>query len=90
MHSELTILMPCLNEKSTLGNCIEQARSFLQRHGISGEVIIVDNSVSAAGKANIVGRFLLRPIQSYARAETAKSIIFQPTSLKPGRRWSHP
>ena len=40
---ELTILMPCLNEALTLATCITKARSFLQRAGIDGEVLIADN-----------------------------------------------
>lgn len=40
---ELTILMPCLNEAETLAVCITKARSFLDRTGISGEVVIADN-----------------------------------------------
>ena len=40
---ELTILMPCLNEAETLAACIAKARSFLERSGISGEVVIADN-----------------------------------------------
>jgi len=40
---ELTILMPCLNEEETLGNCIKKALSFLEREKIEGEVVISDN-----------------------------------------------
>ena len=40
---ELTILMPCLNEAETLATCIGKARSFLDRTGISGEIVIADN-----------------------------------------------
>jgi glycosyltransferase involved in cell wall biosynthesis len=40
---ELTILMPCLNEAETIGRCINKARSFLDRAGIAGEVVIADN-----------------------------------------------
>ncbi len=40
---ELTILMPCLNEAETLATCINKARDFLSRSGISGEVLIADN-----------------------------------------------
>ncbi|MEW6629848.1 MAG: glycosyltransferase family 2 protein [Pseudomonadota bacterium] len=43
---ELTILMPCLNEAETLAVCIGKARSFLDRAGISGEVLIADNGSS--------------------------------------------
>jgi glycosyltransferase involved in cell wall biosynthesis len=40
---ELTILMPCLNEAETLAVCIDKARSFLERTGIRGEVLVADN-----------------------------------------------
>ncbi len=40
---ELTILMPCLNEAETLAVCIAKARAFLDKAGISGEVLIADN-----------------------------------------------
>lgn len=57
VNLELTILMPCLNEMRTLGGCIEQAKSFLERNGISGEVIVADNgssdgSIALAHKCN--------------------------------------
>jgi glycosyltransferase involved in cell wall biosynthesis len=41
--TELTILMPCLNEAATVGTCIAKAREFLQRAGIEGEVLVADN-----------------------------------------------
>jgi len=41
--TELTILMPCLNEAATVGSCIAKARGFLERSGIDGEVLIADN-----------------------------------------------
>ena len=40
---ELTILMPCLNEAETLDVCIGKALGYLQRSGVSGEVLIADN-----------------------------------------------
>jgi glycosyltransferase involved in cell wall biosynthesis len=40
---ELTILMPCLNEAETLAVCIDKARGFLERSGVTGEVLIADN-----------------------------------------------
>ncbi len=40
---ELTVLMPCLNEALTLAACIDKARSFFDRTGIAGEVLIADN-----------------------------------------------
>jgi hypothetical protein len=41
--TELTILMPCLNEAATVGSCIAKAREFLARAGIAGEVLVADN-----------------------------------------------
>ena len=41
--TELTILMPCLNEAATVGTCVARARGFLERTGIAGEVLIADN-----------------------------------------------
>jgi len=40
---ELTILMPCLNEARTLPACLRKAQAFLQRSGVSGEVLVADN-----------------------------------------------
>jgi glycosyltransferase involved in cell wall biosynthesis len=40
---EFSIVMPCLDEAETLGSCIRKAQHFLQRHAISGEVVIGDN-----------------------------------------------
>lgn len=41
--TELTILMPCLNEAATVSTCVHKARAFLQRSGIQGEVLVADN-----------------------------------------------
>jgi glycosyltransferase involved in cell wall biosynthesis len=41
--TDLTILMPCLNEADTLATCIEKARLGLERAGVQGEILIADN-----------------------------------------------
>lgn len=41
--TELTILMPCLNEAETLAICVRKARTFLVNNAIAGEVMIADN-----------------------------------------------
>jgi glycosyltransferase involved in cell wall biosynthesis len=43
---ELTVLMPCLDEGETIATCVVKARAFMQRAGIDGEVLVVDNGSS--------------------------------------------
>jgi glycosyltransferase involved in cell wall biosynthesis len=40
---ELTILMPCLNEARTVAACVHEARGYLERSGLTGEVLVADN-----------------------------------------------
>jgi len=49
--TELTILMPCLNEAATVGACVAKARGFLDRAGIAGEVLVADNGSSDGSQA---------------------------------------
>lgn len=68
---ELTILMPCLNEVLTLASCIEKARQFLCREGVSGEVLIADNGStdgSQALAASLGARVLGVPTLGYGAA----------------------
>jgi glycosyltransferase involved in cell wall biosynthesis len=51
MMTELTILMPCLNEAETLAVCIQKAQAYLQRTGIEGEVLIADNGSTDGSQA---------------------------------------
>jgi glycosyltransferase involved in cell wall biosynthesis len=44
--TELSIIMPCLNEAESLPHCLTKAFSFLTTNNIIGEVIIVDNGSS--------------------------------------------
>ena len=53
--TELTILMPCLNEAETLDTCIRKAKGYLDRAGIAGEVLIADNG-SNDGSQDIARR----------------------------------
>jgi Glycosyl transferase family 2 len=48
---ELTILMPCLNEAETLETCIRKARAYLERSGISGEILVADNGSTDGSQA---------------------------------------
>lgn len=54
--------MPCLNEAETVGTCIEKARSFLERSGIRGEILVADNG-STDGSRSIAARLGARVVQ---------------------------
>jgi hypothetical protein len=41
--TELSIVIPCLNEASTVGNCVRAAFRYLNAAGIDGEVVVADN-----------------------------------------------
>lgn len=40
---EFTILMPCLNEEKTIAACIREAKSYIEKMGLSAEILIADN-----------------------------------------------
>jgi hypothetical protein len=52
---ELTILMPCLNEAESVAQCIQAAQRFLDRSGVSGEILVADNG-STDGSAELAAR----------------------------------
>jgi glycosyltransferase involved in cell wall biosynthesis len=41
--TELSVVMPCLNEADTIATCVEKAWRAIRAHGIDGEVIVADN-----------------------------------------------
>ena len=41
---ELSVVIPCLNEAETLPDCLERAHRALLRHGLTGEILVVDNA----------------------------------------------
>ena len=68
---ELTIVMPCLNERETLEICIRKAQSFLEGNRIRGEVIVSDNG-SRDGSQSIArqcgARVVDVPVRGYGAA----------------------
>jgi glycosyltransferase involved in cell wall biosynthesis len=40
---ELSVVMPCLNERLTVGRCVREALATLREAGIAGEVVVADN-----------------------------------------------
>lgn len=52
---EVSVVIPCLNEKKTIGQCVRQATEALDKLNLSGEVIVVDND-SSDNSGNIAKR----------------------------------
>lgn len=68
---ELTILMPCLNEAETLGDCIGKAKGFLARTGIAGEILVADNGSTDGSQeiaAALGARVVSAPQKGYGAA----------------------
>lgn len=43
MTTEVTILMPCLNESESLAFCIGEAQAFIREANIAAEILVADN-----------------------------------------------
>jgi glycosyltransferase involved in cell wall biosynthesis len=39
----VSVVIPCLNEAATIGECVTAAYSVMREHGIAGEVVVADN-----------------------------------------------
>jgi glycosyltransferase involved in cell wall biosynthesis len=48
---QVTVIMPCLNEETTVGRCVRKARDWFRSEGIPGEVIVVDNGSTDRSRA---------------------------------------
>ena len=70
---EVTIVMPCLNEGETVGTCVQKAQSFLQDHGVRGEVLVSDNG-SQDGSQEIACRLGARVVNAPTRGYGAALI----------------
>jgi len=68
---ELTILLPCLNERETIETCIRKAQGFLESMGMHGEILVSDNG-SHDGSQEIARRCHARvidvPVRGYGAA----------------------
>jgi glycosyltransferase involved in cell wall biosynthesis len=71
VETELSIVMPCLNEAQTVGVCIKKAFSYLETHNIRGEVIIADNGSTDGSQVIALGfgaRVVSAPARGYGNA----------------------
>ena len=49
---DVSIVLPCRNEEAAVGQCIGEAKAFLERTGLRGEIIVVNNgSTDGSAKA---------------------------------------
>ena len=64
--TELSVVMPCLNEAETLATCITKARASMESLGVDGEIVVADNG-STDGSQEIATS-LGRPCRPRARA----------------------
>ena len=60
--TEISVVMPCLNEARTVGRCVNKAREALRRAEIKGEVIVADNG-STDGSPEIARAHGARVVQ---------------------------
>lgn len=68
---QVSVVMPCLNEGSTVGACVQEAYAAIDRLRLRGEVVVVDNgssddSIQAALQAG--ARVVVEPVLGYGSA----------------------
>src|SRR5438132_3595016 len=67
----VSVVLPCLDEEGSVGDCVREALETMARAGIDGEVVVVDNgssdgSVEVAEKAG--ARVIIEPVKGYGSA----------------------
>ncbi len=71
---QISVIVPCLNEEAAVGNVIDQALEGIQRSGLPGEVVVVDNGSvdsSAEVAAGHGARVVSEPRRGYGSAYLA-------------------
>ena len=70
----MSVVIPCLNEAETIAECVRRSFAALEEHGLSGEVIVVDNA-SGDGSGALAGAagatVVLEPERGYGNAYLA-------------------
>jgi glycosyltransferase involved in cell wall biosynthesis len=70
----VSVVIPCLNEAESIGQCVNAAQRVLDEHGLSGEVLVVDNASedASATLARLAGaRVVSEPRRGYGSAYLA-------------------
>lgn len=68
---DLSIVIVCRNEQGAIAHCVGEAREFLERNDIDGEVLVVDNASSDASAERARGagaRVVAEPSAGYGHA----------------------
>jgi glycosyltransferase involved in cell wall biosynthesis len=68
---EVSVVMPCLNEAASIGQCVDKARAALAAAGFEGEVVVADNGSddeSAAIARTHGARVVSEPERGYGSA----------------------
>ena len=68
---EVSVVIPCQNEAAAIAACVYDARTALERHGYTGEVIVCDNKSTdgSAQLAHSAGAVVVtQPIRGYGAA----------------------
>lgn len=71
---QISVVIPCLNEAESIGQCVNAAQRVLDEHGLEGEVLVVDNgSEDGSGTlARLAGaRVVDEPRRGYGSAYLA-------------------
>jgi len=70
----VSVVIPCLNEAGNIQECVHRARAVLDKHSISGEVVVADNG-SEDGSAELAeaagARVVREPRRGYGSAYLA-------------------
>ena len=71
VRTDLTLLMPCLNEEENIAYSVIQAQSYLASRGLPGEILVVDNNStdrSAEIAESLGARVIKETRRGYGRA----------------------
>ncbi len=65
----ISVVMPSMNEESTIGVCIEKARKIFEHYEVEGEIIVVDNSTDSTPRvASSMGAEVIGSVKGYGNA----------------------
>jgi len=68
---DVSVVLPCLNEEATIGECIKNIKNIFKKENINGEIIVsdngsVDNSVKIAKSMDV--KVVYQPLKGYGAA----------------------